>query len=110
MLPQTGAQETGRPLVSECQKGKDALAHGSNEQQVNLVHNGLGLVAGVLLVALLAAYVLFIVGAFISILRSHFPAGMKFVWAVFVVIAPFLGSLLWFLIGRGYAERQYRPS
>ncbi|WP_212909545.1 PLDc N-terminal domain-containing protein [Streptomyces sp. TS71-3] len=72
------------------------------------MHSGLSIFAAVLLIAVMVAYVLFIIGAFVSILRSRFSAGMKFVWCVFVVIAPFLGSLLWFLIGKGYSERQVR--
>jgi len=51
----------------------------------------------------LAAYVIFIVAAFISALLSTYSIGMKLVWTVFICCAPFLGALCWFFIGRGNA-------
>jgi len=51
------------------------------------------------------AYVLLVLGALISIVGSPQDLGMKLVWVVFVFIAPFIGSLLWFLFGRGSARR-----
>ncbi|MDA3629899.1 PLD nuclease N-terminal domain-containing protein [Saccharopolyspora oryzae] len=48
-------------------------------------------------------YVVLVVGALISVLGSPQSFGMKVVWIVFVFVAPFLGSILWFLIGRGNA-------
>ncbi|WP_017594499.1 PLD nuclease N-terminal domain-containing protein [Nocardiopsis potens] len=58
-------------------------------------------VAALLLAGLfLLAYAAFIVAAFIGSLTSRLDAGMKLVWAVFIVCAPFLGALCWFLIGR----------
>jgi hypothetical protein len=74
------------------------------------VHTGLSIAASALIIALILAYAAFVIGAFVGILRSRFSGGMKFVWCVFVLIAPFLGSLLWFLIGSGYAARQPSPS
>lgn len=56
--------------------------------------------------ALLAYAVLFI-GALISILASAHTGGMKLAWVVFAFVAPFLGSLLWFVIGRGDSMRRY---
>ncbi|WP_405844857.1 PLD nuclease N-terminal domain-containing protein [Streptomyces platensis] len=47
-----------------------------------------------------AAYVVLFVGALISIVRARMDGGMKLVWLVFAFVAPFLGSLLWLLIGR----------
>ncbi|TVT22323.1 PLDc_N domain-containing protein [Amycolatopsis acidiphila] len=58
------------------------------------------IVVAILLVAVVAAFVLLVVGAVVSVLRSRLTPGMKLVWVVFVFIAPFIGSLLWFLIGR----------
>jgi hypothetical protein len=50
-----------------------------------------------------------VVGAFISALFSPASAGMKLVWLVFIVIAPFIGSALWFLAGKRNAqETAYR--
>ncbi|MGD3112275.1 PLD nuclease N-terminal domain-containing protein [Streptomyces sp. YGL11-2] len=45
-------------------------------------------------------------GALLSIIRSDLTSGMKLVWLAFAVMAPFFGSLLWFLIGRRDAERR----
>ncbi|GAA2818975.1 PLD nuclease N-terminal domain-containing protein [Saccharopolyspora taberi] len=65
---------------------------------------GLGL-AGLIALVLLAYAVLFI-GALISILTSSHSGGMKLAWVVFAFVAPFLGSLLWFLVGRGDSLRR----
>lgn len=46
-------------------------------------------------------------GGLLSIVRSDLPGGMKLVWIVFALMAPFLGCLLWFLVGRRNAE--HRP-
>ncbi|CAM05796.1 phospholipase D-like protein [Saccharopolyspora erythraea NRRL 2338] len=59
---------------------------------------------GVLSIAALAYAVLFI-SALISILRSHHSGGMKLAWIVFAFVAPFLGSVLWFLVGRRDSQR-----
>ncbi|WP_017625267.1 PLD nuclease N-terminal domain-containing protein [Nocardiopsis chromatogenes] len=64
----------------------------------------LGQVGGAALLALvtvgLLAYVAFIVAAFIGSLTSRLDAGMKVVWALFIICAPFLGALCWFIVGR----------
>ena len=66
-------------------------------------------ILGVAGLALLAYAVLFI-GALISILASAHTGGMKLAWVVFAFVAPFLGSLLWFVVGRGDSMRRYaRP-
>ena len=57
-----------------------------------LLAGGVGLVA-------LALVVLFI-GALVSVLRSGMTGGMKVVWVVFAFCAPFLGPVLWFLVGK----------
>lgn len=63
-----------------------------------------GQIGGLALLALvtvgLLAYAAFIVAAFFGSLTSRLDAGMKVVWALFIVCAPFLGALCWFLIGR----------
>ncbi|MBE9376625.1 PLDc_N domain-containing protein [Saccharopolyspora sp. HNM0983] len=65
---------------------------------------------GLLLLGLAAlaalAYVVLFVAALISIVCSAHTAGMKLAWLVFAFVAPFLGSALWFLVGRRDAERQ----
>ncbi|MFL1380948.1 MULTISPECIES: PLD nuclease N-terminal domain-containing protein [unclassified Nocardiopsis] len=55
-------------------------------------------VVAVLLVSVAA--IVFVVAAVISIIASRTDGAMKVVWLVFVVIAPFIGSILWFLVGR----------
>ncbi|MFE9373071.1 PLD nuclease N-terminal domain-containing protein [Streptomyces sp. NPDC006711] len=40
------------------------------------------------------------VSALISIISSRAGNGMKFAWIIFCFIAPVVGSLLWFLVGR----------
>ncbi|MEO6088183.1 MAG: PLD nuclease N-terminal domain-containing protein [Umezawaea sp.] len=62
--------------------------------------NGFNLVGpGVVFLVVMGFAVLFI-AALVSVLRSPLPGGMKLVWVVFAFCAPFLGGLLWFLIGR----------
>ncbi|WP_438486956.1 PLD nuclease N-terminal domain-containing protein [Streptomyces sp. S186] len=48
----------------------------------------------------------FFFGALLSIVRSDLTGGMKLVWLVFALVAPFLGCLLWFLVGRRDAQRR----
>ncbi|MFI5709457.1 PLD nuclease N-terminal domain-containing protein [Kribbella sp. NPDC051620] len=60
----------------------------------------LGVVGAALLVGLLLAYALLVLGALISALGSPLTGGMKLVWIIFVFIAPFIGSICWFLAGK----------
>jgi Phospholipase_D-nuclease N-terminal len=46
------------------------------------------------------AYLVFFIGALISILGSRQTGGMKLVWIILAFCAPFLGPLLWFAVGR----------
>lgn len=45
-------------------------------------------------------------GALLSIVRSDLTGGMKLVWLVFALMAPLLGCLLWFLVGRHNTQRR----
>jgi|tagenome__1003787_1003787.scaffolds.fasta_scaffold10364781_1 hypothetical protein len=56
-------------------------------------------VAAVLVIAMLA-YVIFFLAALVSILGSRQSGGMKLVWIIFAFCAPFVGPVLWFLVGR----------
>jgi Phospholipase_D-nuclease N-terminal len=56
-------------------------------------------VAAVLVIAMLG-YVIFFLAALVSILGSRQSGGMKLVWIIFAFCAPFLGPVLWFLVGR----------
>ena len=53
----------------------------------------------------IVAYLVFVLWALASIIASPQDFGMKVVWVVLVLVAPFIGSLLWFFIGRGHARR-----
>ncbi|TCC57421.1 hypothetical protein E0H73_28945 [Kribbella pittospori] len=64
----------------------------------------LGELGAVLLFVVLAGCVLLVIGAFFSALFSPASVGMKLVWIVFIVIAPFIGSLFWFMIGKRNAQ------
>ncbi|MGW5714659.1 PLD nuclease N-terminal domain-containing protein [Amycolatopsis sp. NPDC003865] len=50
--------------------------------------------------AVLLAFAVLFLAALVSILGSRLSGGMKLVWVIFAFCAPFLGSLLWFAIGR----------
>ncbi|SDZ30238.1 Phospholipase_D-nuclease N-terminal [Amycolatopsis xylanica] len=65
-------------------------------------------IAGGLIIAVILAFALLFLGALISILGSPLSGGMKLVWVIFAFCAPFLGSLLWFIVGKGNAYRQVR--
>lgn len=69
----------------------------------------LGWVAILLMVVVALAFLALFIGALVSILRSPLEGGMKLVWIVFAFIAPFLGSLLWFVIGKKSAAKQSAP-
>ncbi|MEU6221950.1 PLD nuclease N-terminal domain-containing protein [Streptomyces sp. NPDC047022] len=69
------------------------------------VHATSLLAAGVIILPILLYAALF-VGALISIASSGLNGGMKLVWVVFALVAPFLGSLLWFAFGRSDASRR----
>lgn len=71
-------------------------------QDDNQLWGGAAIAVSVLLAL---AFAVFFVAALVSILRSPQSGGMKLVWVVFAFVAPFLGSLLWFLVGRRAAER-----
>lgn len=57
------------------------------------------LLLGLILLVSLAAVVLIIAAVF-SILASRVDGAMKVVWLIFVCIAPLIGAVLWFLVGR----------
>ncbi|MEE2037689.1 PLD nuclease N-terminal domain-containing protein [Nocardiopsis sp. CT-R113] len=66
-----------------------------------------GIAAAILIMALLAglAVVVFIIAAVFSIIGSPVDGSMKVVWLIFVIIAPLIGAVLWFLVGRGQGYR-----
>ena len=44
---------------------------------------------------------LFPIMALISVLKNDFSGNDKIVWVLLIIFLPFLGALLYFLIGRG---------
>jgi hypothetical protein len=62
------------------------------------------IVGAIGVLALVLGYAYLVIGALVSIVKSRMEGGMKLVWCVFVFVAPFLGSLAWFWVGRKSAE------
>lgn len=57
-------------------------------------------------VIIMLAYVGFAIAAIVSILNSRaYTSGLKALWVLAVLAFPFLGSLVWFLIGRNSSGR-----
>jgi uncharacterized RDD family membrane protein YckC len=52
------------------------------------------------MVALVLLPLILFVAALVSVVGSGLTGGMKLVWLVFAFCAPFLGPVLWFLVGR----------
>jgi hypothetical protein len=78
-----------------------AIAHATT-------NDALGVVGAALIIGLLVAYALVVLGALISALGSPLTGGMKLVWIIFIFIAPFIGSICWFLAGKRNARLSAR--
>lgn len=57
-----------------------------------------------ILLAVIAVLVLF-VGAIVDIARARMDAGPTALWIVVCLLFPFLGSIIWFAVGRRSARR-----
>lgn len=57
---------------------------------------------GGLLITLLVIIFIFLIPilALLSVLTNEFPGNEKIIWVLIIIFLPFLGSLLYFLIGR----------
>ncbi|MFI5666294.1 PLD nuclease N-terminal domain-containing protein [Streptomyces sp. NPDC051704] len=66
----------------------------------------LALAGGAMAIALAAALaaLLLTVAALVSVLRSSHCNAAKILWLAIVLVAPFLGSLAWFVLGRRGTE------
>ncbi|MCY7413210.1 MAG: PLD nuclease N-terminal domain-containing protein [Salinibacterium sp.] len=62
---------------------------------------------GRLLIFLIAALVVdvFAIVDLVLIDRRRIRAFNKFVWVIIIVAVPFVGALLWFIVGRGRADK-----
>jgi membrane protein DedA with SNARE-associated domain len=80
------------------------LTHANAHATSSTTNDTLGGIGAALLVGVLLAYALLVLGALISTLGSSLTGGMKLVWIIFIFIAPFIGSICWFLIGKRNAS------
>ncbi|MCD6346825.1 MAG: PLDc N-terminal domain-containing protein [Bacteroidales bacterium] len=55
---------------------------------------------------LILFFVLLPVFALISIIRNEFEGNNKLLWVIVVIFIPYLGSILYFLIGRNQKLRR----
>ncbi|MEH6781100.1 MAG: PLDc N-terminal domain-containing protein [Rhodoglobus sp.] len=51
----------------------------------------------------IAAYFTLIVVALMQVFNSTMPTNTKLLWLIVILVAPFIGSLIWFAIGRNSA-------
>lgn len=60
------------------------------------------LFGGGIIITLLVVLFIFLIPllALISALMSDFPGNEKIIWVLIILLLPFLGSVLYFLIGR----------
>jgi len=56
---------------------------------------------GLLVTLLVIIFIIFLpVLALISVVTNQFPGNEKLVWVLIIIFLPFLGSLIYFLVGR----------
>jgi hypothetical protein len=71
---------------------------------LDLSSDTFGPIGAALFVIVLIGYVALIVGALASSLSAPQSGGMKLVWSIFILVAPCIGSLLWFMVGKRAAN------
>jgi hypothetical protein len=58
--------------------------------------------AGIFVILLFVFFIILLpVMALISVLMNEFKGNDKIMWVLIIIFLPFLGSLLYFMIGRG---------
>ena len=57
----------------------------------------------VIAIVAMIGYFALIVVALSQVFRSTMPANTKLLWLIVILIAPFIGSLIWFAVGRNSA-------
>ena len=58
------------------------------------------LALGTTQIVIILLVILFPVVALVSALQNDFPGNEKIIWIVLIIFLPFLGAILYFLIGR----------
>ncbi|QWF77860.1 PLD nuclease N-terminal domain-containing protein [Amycolatopsis sp. CA-230715] len=71
----------------------------------NAAAQGLGIGLIIVLVAAGIGFLVFFFVALVSIVGTDIGCGAKILWLLVVFCLPFLGSLLWFVVGRPARER-----
>ena len=57
----------------------------------------------IIMILAFVAYLALIVVALMQVFRSTMPTNTKLLWLIVILIAPFIGSLIWFAVGRNSA-------
>lgn len=57
----------------------------------------------IIMIIAMVAYFALIVVALTQVFRSTMPTNTKLLWLIVILIAPFLGPLIWFSVGRNSA-------
>ncbi|GAA1960660.1 PLD nuclease N-terminal domain-containing protein [Amycolatopsis minnesotensis] len=74
--------------------------HFVNALNTNLASNWAGPgIFSILLIAV-AAYFIFFLTALVDMLGARIGCGAKILWFLVIFAMPFLGSLLWYVVGR----------
>lgn len=61
---------------------------------MDLIAGGFGFLIGI-------GYLVLVIAAIISIINStNYTSGLKALWVLAVLAFPFLGSVIWFVVGR----------
>lgn len=58
---------------------------------------------GILPILAVVAYLALIIVALMQVFNSTMPTNTKLLWLIVILIAPFIGSLIWFAVGRNSA-------
>jgi hypothetical protein len=58
---------------------------------------------GILPILAVVAYLALIIMALMQVFNSTMPTNTKLLWLIVILIAPFIGSLIWFAVGRNSA-------
>jgi len=57
----------------------------------------------VIAIVAMVGYFAMIAAALLQIFRSTMPTNTKLLWLIVILIAPFIGPLIWFAVGRNSA-------